>query len=191
MRKLILALALIMSTTPALAETYNGYETPSFTVIKDYGDIETRSYGPVTEALVSRPGQRSSAVGAGFRALAGYIFGGNASDQKIKMTAPVVQEQINDAWKVSFILPSSVTPDTAPMPDNSDVSVETRSAYDVAVIQFSGLWTEARLTAHEDKLRSAMRSNGLIAKGRPIYMFYNDPMTLPWKRRNEIALRIK
>ena len=42
-------------------------------------------------AEVTATGSRSGAASDGFRALAGYIFGGNAGAEKIAMTTPVAQ----------------------------------------------------------------------------------------------------
>lgn len=190
MKQFTLGLVLIMSMSAASAGTYNGYETPDYTLVDRFDDIEVRKYAPSTEARVSREGGRSSAAGSGFRSLARYIFGGNQTGEKIAMTAPVVQERTDSNWDVSFILPSSITPQNAPSPNANDVDIRTRPAVKMAVIRFSGMWTEARLSQYEAKLRAAIEDRDLIAKGSPVYMFYNDPMTLPWKRRNEIGLRI-
>ena len=190
MKQFTLGLVLIMSMTAASAGTYNGYETPDYTLVERFADIEIRTYAPVTEARVSREGGRSSAAGSGFRSLAGYIFGGNQTGEKIAMTAPVIQERTDEKWEISFILPSALSPETAPSPNANEVDIRTRPAVKMAVIQFSGMWTEARLSQYEAKLRDTLAANGLNAQGAPVYMFYNDPMTLPWKRRNEIGIRI-
>ena len=59
-------------------------EEQSYSVLKTLEDVQIREYDPVIYATVSTDNERSL-----FRILAGYIFGGNESNQKIAMTAPV------------------------------------------------------------------------------------------------------
>jgi hypothetical protein len=58
-------------------------EEQSYSVLKTLEDVQIREYDPVIYATVSTDNERSL-----FRILAGYIFGGNESNQKIAMTAP-------------------------------------------------------------------------------------------------------
>ena len=53
-------------------------------------DISLRSYPPLVAAEVTLGTDRDQAGNAGFRILAGYIFGGNDGGRSIAMTAPVV-----------------------------------------------------------------------------------------------------
>ncbi|MEM9211648.1 MAG: heme-binding protein [Pseudomonadota bacterium] len=192
MKQFLFGLAVMVGLAgeTVMAATYNGYETPDYRVVSVLEGVEIRYYPPYTIARVTRPGARSQAVGSGFRALAGYIFGRNKSGEKLKMTAPVTQTRAGSDWSISFVLPRGVNPSTAPEPVSEDISVSTEMGGRFAVITFSGLWTDARLKAHEDKLLQTLREDGLHISGPPIYMFYNDPTTLPWNRRNEIAFRL-
>lgn len=181
---------LFSAVGPAQSGTYNGLEIPDYQIVETIGDIEIRQYAPYTEAQITRSGSRSIAAGSGFRPLANYIFGGNQSGTKMAMTAPVTQEKAGSAWTVSFVLPSDVTPDAAPVPNAEEIRILERPATEMAVIQFSGRWTQSRLARFEKTLRAQMTSAGLKPVGAPVYMFYNDPFTPPWTRRNEIGLRI-
>ncbi|GLI61213.1 hypothetical protein VaNZ11_003480 [Volvox africanus] len=77
-------------------------ETPKFTVVQSLGSsnaVEVRKYGPQVRAEVLYDVSPNHSVmdgtGTPFRALAGYIFGGNTArtrggSEKVDMTAPVV-----------------------------------------------------------------------------------------------------
>lgn len=67
------------------------YEQPQYKVIEQIDAIEVREYQPMLMAEVDVEGERSTAINAGFRQLAGYIFGGNTSRTSIAMTSPVTQ----------------------------------------------------------------------------------------------------
>ncbi|MEO0342455.1 MAG: heme-binding protein [Pseudomonadota bacterium] len=192
MKSLKILLVLIMSlSSPALAETYKGYAIPDYDVVEEIGDFEIRNYAPFTEARVRRTGTQTNAAGSGFRALAGYIFGGNEAGIKLAMTAPVVQEPSDSSWTVSFVLPKDITPNQAPTPNAEDIEIITRPATKMAVIRFAGFWNGPRLLQYETVLREALAKHQITAVGGPVYMFYDDPFTLPWQRRNEVGLRIK
>lgn len=66
---------------------------PKYTVISSEANMEIREYAPILVAQVTVTGEREPAISAGFRLLADYIFGNNEGSQKIKMTAPVVQQE--------------------------------------------------------------------------------------------------
>jgi hypothetical protein len=53
--------------------------------------VEVRQYAPHIAAEVTVSGERDAAINAGFRVLAGYIFGGNEVRAKVAMRTPVKQ----------------------------------------------------------------------------------------------------
>jgi hypothetical protein len=79
-------------------------EQPYAETLKE-GYFEVREYPSMIAAEVLVTGERSDAVSAGFRLLAGYIFGGNIKKQSIAMTAPVTQSGSENGWTVRFIMP--------------------------------------------------------------------------------------
>jgi hypothetical protein len=68
-------------------------ETLSYAVIEKNGDYEIRQYAPYIAMQTEVEGDSSEALNAGFRILANYIFGGNVAQQKVSMTAPVMESQ--------------------------------------------------------------------------------------------------
>ncbi len=73
-------------------------EEPAFESIKKEGDFEVRQYRAFIVAETFVKGDMNEAGSEAFRAIAGYIFGGNISantkgSEKIAMTAPVTMEK--------------------------------------------------------------------------------------------------
>jgi len=183
-------------------------EQPQYRVVEQHGDIELRDYPPMIVAETEVAGTRSSAINAGFRTIADYIFGNNLAARKVAMTAPVLQqnsprasEQIamtapvsqqgdGSTWRVRFIMPAGYTMATLPTPKNPAVLLREIPARRYAAIRFTGLAGEDSLRRHTEQLRSYLDSRQLAAPGPPSYAFYNPPWTLPFLRRNEVLLEL-
>ncbi len=197
----ILLLSAFIGSKTAMSEI----EMPSYRVIQKEKAIEIREYSPTICAEVTVSGERSKAINAGFRLLADYIFGNNAPKKAIAMTAPVAQQKSEtismtapvtqtkngDDWKVQFTMPSAYTLETLPKPNNPEVKIISKPSYRVAVIQFSGFWSEGSLKKQSAKLEDYAKTNNLKLTGNPTYAFYNPPWTLPFFRRNEIFYELK
>jgi hypothetical protein len=184
-----------------LATNVQAIEEPSYLVIKQYGTFEVRTYDTYVVAEVVVPGPEQEAGNQGFRLLAAYIFGGNVSQQKMAMTAPVTQVAQSEkiamtapltqtaaqaGFVVQFKIPKAYTLETLPKPLDERVKLRQVSSATYAVIRFSGMWTEANYQRHLSALQMGMSDNGLLPVGSPIYARYNAPFT-PWfMRRNEI-----
>ena len=105
-------------------------EEPAYAVALRNGGFEIRDYPALIAAEVTVTGTRNEASSAGFRLLAGYIFGGNARLQSIAMTAslvreakagetigmsaPVTQSGSDGSWEVRFFMPASFTMESLP-----------------------------------------------------------------------------
>jgi len=183
-------------------------EQPQYRVVEQHGDIELREYPPMIVAETEVAGTRSSAINAGFRTIADYIFGNNVAAQKVAMTAPVLQqgspqagEQIamtapvtqqgdGGSWRVRFIMPASYTLATLPRPRNPAVALREIPGRRYAAIRFTGLAGEESLRRHTEALRAYLVGRQLAALGPPSYAFYNPPWTLPFLRRNEVLLEV-
>jgi hypothetical protein len=189
-----------------MAET----EQARYSVEASQGDFEIRRYEPLVVAEVAVPGDRDAAVNAGFRILAGYIFGGNEPSKSIAMTAPVTQEAqtagsgkaiamtapvtqrgTGTAWTVRFGMPAGSTLATLPKPKDSRIALKSVPARRVAAIRFSGFRTDGRLQDEADRLAGFMRERGLKPTGAPTYAYYDPPWTLPFMRRNEVLWEVR
>ena len=196
MRLVAMVLALGMATG-AEAEMYTGTETPPYRVERVVDGAEIRAYGPSVVAEVTVGGSRSGAANAGFRALAGYIFGGNDDRAKIAMTTPVAQVPDPDPvsggqdWTIRFTMPAEWSTARLPAPKDPRIRMIETPPRRMLVAGFSGRPTEAALAGALDGLRSTARAAGLQTTGAPEYLFYDSPFTLPWNRRNEVALVLR
>jgi hypothetical protein len=196
----LLAVALITAALPGQA-----IEEPNYALARKIGDIEVRDYAAYVVAEVVLTGSATETGNQAFRILAGYIFGKNkgekrfamtapvtqaAAPAKLAMTAPVMQSAVPGAYRVQFVLPKNVTLDTAPLPDDPRVVLRQEPPRRVAVIRYSGLWSEDNYNTHLARLQASLKTAGLPWTGEPIYSRYNPPFT-PWfLRRNEIWLQL-
>jgi DNA gyrase inhibitor GyrI len=183
---------------------------PSWRSVRQDGDIEIRDYDPMIVAEVTTTGERYEAINAGFRILAGYIFGGNTAQTKIAMTAPVTQRAGDDKgekiamtapvtqeasenqneWKVRFVMPPEYTLASLPVPNDTRIKFLEIPAYRTAVIRFSGFNTDSNLSDHQKILMDWLAKNNIAPMGPPTYAFYNPPWTLPFFKRNEVMVAI-
>jgi hypothetical protein len=185
--------------------TYRGYETPPYTVETRIGGAEVRAYAPYLVAEVTVAGDRDAALSRGFSILARYIFGGNEDAaqvsmttpvaqrpaSQIAMTAPVAQRGSGETWTVSFMMPSSHSRDTLPRPENDAIRLVETAPERQIVLRFPGRGTEAQMQAKAADLRGLAEGAGLAIAEGPFFYFYDDPFTLPWNRRNEVAFRLQ
>lgn len=194
---------LLALLTAVMATATQAIEEPAYQVLQADGAFELRQYEPVLLAQVEVDGEPGAARNAGFRLLAGYIFGGNQGQKKIAMTAPVTQaaapagEKIAmtapvtqaaagaGRWRVSFMMPRAYTLDSLPTPNDSRVQFISAPGEKRAAVRFDGFSTEANLGRHRALLEAWVQQRGLKAVGDYVVAFYNDPFTLPWNRRNE------
>lgn len=193
MRKMMLAViwGIAMAGVSGAEATHKGYEMPPYSVEWSEGAREIRSYGPHLLAEVKIVGGRQGAIQAGFRMLAGYIFGGNATGEKIAMTVPVAQTAVRDFWTVSFMMPARYTSDALPVPRDDRIRFVQSGPSRQLVERFSGLPGTAGLSERAEALRDWATAQGYEILAGPHYYFYDAPMTLPWNRRNEVAFTIR
>jgi hypothetical protein len=109
---------------------------------------------------------------------------------KLEMTAPVTQTTAPGGFLVQFVLPKGVTVANAPKPLDERVQLREVPAAQVAVIRYSGFWSQSNDNDHLAKLQAAMRAANLPWTGEAVYSRYNAPFT-PWfLRRNEVWLHL-
>lgn len=188
MRRLSAVLAGMAATSPVLADS--GVEHARYSVAASAGAIEIRDYAPQIVAETTVAGERGVGLNAGFRRLAGYIFGANAREEKIAMTAPVAQTRDGEAWKIRFSMRARYSIAALPRPNDGAVTLAQLPGKRMAAIRFSGLAGDADLAVQSEKLLDYVKAQGLTPKGPPLYAFYDPPWTLPWNRRNEVMVEI-
>ena len=174
------------------------YDEPAYQLVTRTGSYEVRLYAPRLVAEVAY--DRDS---GGFQTLFSYISGANiaakklamtvpvAESVKIRMTAPVTQQQAFGQKVMQFFLPPEFTADTAPQPTNPAVSVKVLPAEYFAVITYSGRASDSNFTRHHQLLRQMLERDGLRPLGPPVKATYNGPFTLPFNRRNEAMFALE
>ena len=181
-RTLAIALVTSVMTTQAIA-----IEEPVYQVEKAWEteQIEIRAYAPRVMAVT----EMTEDSNGGFRVLAGYIFGGNAEEQEIAMTAPVQQSMEGDR-EMAFMMPAEYALEDLPKPEDQRVSFREAPAYTAAVIQFSGWASAEKADENWQHLRRFLIAEGIDISGEPTLNQYNPPWTLPFMRRNEIIVPV-
>ncbi len=184
-----------------------GTEEPPFDVVDRAGAVEIRRYAPRIAAETDIEADAEAARNAGFRRLAGYIFGGNRGAEKIAMTAPVAQAPAEGAriamtapvaqqpagpgrWTIRFFMPAQWTLATLPVPDNPAVRLVEVPGETMAVLRFTGSRGADAVAAREAELMRALDGSTWTPRSAPVAWFYDPPWTLPWLRRNEVAVPV-
>jgi hypothetical protein len=202
--------ALLLVALLAFGSEAMSYEEPGYAVVSRTGDVEYRRYDGylVAETIVEGAADFDSAGNEGFRRLFRYIAGGNTARSKIAMTAPVTQESPDrkgekiamtvpvqqagsDAgWRIAFMLPRQYTLETAPVPADSRVRVRAVPGRLVAVLRYSGRWTESNFLEHREDLLTSLSEKGIGTSGEPWLARYNAPFSVPFLRRNEVLVEV-
>ena len=177
----------ISLVTSLMASQAIAIEEPVYQVEKAWEteQIEIRAYAPRVMAVTDMAEDSNS----GFRVLAGYIFGGNAEEEKIAMTAPVQQSMAGEK-EMAFMMPAEYALEDLPKPEDQRVSFREAPAYTAAVIQFSGWASAEKADEKWQQLRGFLISEGIDITGEPTLNQYNPPWTLPFMRRNEIIVPV-
>jgi hypothetical protein len=178
-----------------------GTPEPAYKVIGAAGVVQIREYAPRLAASVTVPGDEVAARSAGFRRLAGFIFGGNVSRTSIEMTAPVAQNAEKIAmtapvaqsggaagWTITFYMPAKYSAATLPKPNDPGIFVHEVPGEIYGVYRYSGLWGKAAVHRAQEVLFANLKGSGWVAVGAPVDWFYDPPWTLPFARRNEVAV---
>ena len=206
-------LALVMALWGA--KKANAVEEIKYTVVEKQDAFEIRQYSAYLQAETEVNSSFNDAGTRAFQMLFRYIDGNNQTqipqqgkNEKIAMTAPVMQqgknEKIamtapvmqqgkstqNETYLVSFVLPQTYTLETAPIPQNPNIKIRQVPEKLMAVLTYSGFWSEDNYQKHEKKLFEQIKWRAYQAIGSPLYARYNAPFT-PWfLRRNEIMVEV-
>lgn len=169
-------------------------DEPAYQVISAEAPFEHRRYADFVVAETRLSGDFDAASQTGFRRIAAYIFGDNTTtdgtNRKIAMTAPVTVAPAESGWRMHFVMPDQESLETLPRPNNAQISLRRINAHEVVAIRFSGWTTAASIRENTEKLQQWARSRQLTTIGVPQVARYNDPFTLPWRRRNEILIEV-
>ncbi|MEO9140212.1 MAG: heme-binding protein [Jatrophihabitans sp.] len=182
-------------------------EQQPFEVVRRYDGFELRRYPShvVAEVTVELPFEQAGNMA--FRYLFGYITGQNRSRssiamtspvtqsagaaQKVAMTAPVTQRSTEEGeFVVAFVLPASMTEQTAPEPTDPHVSIRTVPPSLAAVTRYSGRWSQDSYERHRRFLLQAIEAEGLKVVGTPRFARFDPPFKPSFLRHNEVVVDV-
>ena len=204
--KRILPIILLIAIFIFGVDSVMAIEEANYNVLKKDDRFEIRDYAPKILAEIIVEGDIEQAGNKAFNRLFRYISGENRSRDKIEMTAPVSQESRGEKikmtapvslqpaegrWAVSFMMPALYTLETLPVPDDPGIILREVPARRMAVVRYSGFWSEKKYLRYKKMLESWIDKEGLTIAGDPIWARYNSPFTLWFLRRNEILIPVE
>ena len=176
------------------------YEEPRYAVVERLErGVEIRDYeGRVAVETDARGQQDGEAFGRLFR----YITGANGGAARIAMTTPVetrgrliamtVPVEQGAAGTMRFYLPRKVVEAGAPEPTEPGVRLARIPPERLAVLRFSGSAT-AEAREHQSRILTEVLGRAAVGKPAqpPFFMGYDPPFSVPFLRRNEVAVRLQ
>ena len=167
-------------------------EQQPYTVISTTDGLELRHYPAYVLVQVREPGDFFPAGNRAFQPLLSYISGNSAGQQKISMTAPVIQQPDGEAdHLVSFVMPKSFDFESLPAPLSARLKVVPVAEHFAAALKFSGGWNEARFAAKGEELLAKVKSAGLEPSGSIYWARFDPPFKPAFLKRNEALIRIQ
>jgi effector-binding domain-containing protein len=107
------------------------------------------------------------------------------------MTAPVTQEQKDDQWRITFLMPAEYTLDTLPEPIDERVKLSEEPGRLMAAVRYSGTWSQEGYEKNKAMLLEFIQRRGLTIAGEAVWARY-DPPFMPWfLRRNEVLIPVE
>ncbi|CAM0876746.1 unnamed protein product [Alopecurus aequalis] len=187
-------------------------ETVPFRVLKRGEEYEIRQVESYYVAETTMPGRNGfdfNGSSQSFNVLASYLFGkntrseqmemttpvftrkGDTGGEKMDMTTPVITKKSADEnkWKMSFVLPSKYGPDL-PRAKDPSVTIKEVPGKIIAVVAFA----DDDINQRESRLREALQKDTQFRVKLDSVVEvaqYNPPFTLPFTRRNEVALEVE
>ena len=176
MRKWVGAFLVVSYCALSACGFRDDYEEPRYEVLQQQDNIELRNYAPMLLAEVTiADADRSDAASAAFRILFDYISGANVPNtkvdmtvpvtqipegQEIAMTVPVTQTPKAKGWRVSFRLPNAFTLQNVPKPTDARITIYETTPEMMAVIQFSGFWSDSNIDKQKATLLNYLEGIG-------------------------------
>lgn len=185
----VLAVVFIIIQIFAMKSQRN-IEMYPFKVVKTYDKFEIRNYEASLFTSVKLPmNEYKAASSRGFSILAGYIFGGNDTNEKIAMTSPVAMS-LEDSMTVMFMVPKDLKKENLPKPNETQIVFREEPAKTVAAISFKGWADSEKIEAYKNKLIAALDAEGIAYANRFYFLGYNPPYEL-FNRKNEVIVELE
>lgn len=160
-----------------------------YTVVKKIEDhLEIRQYPAFTLARTSASGDYDSVTETCFKRLAEFIFGKNSQNKITEMTTPVFMDRKGSDWVMSFYIPEEYV---SLSPKDSSIKIEQKPTKQVAVYSYSGNVTQESMEKAKEQLLSLIAKNHLKAVSDVWWAQYDQPMSLPFTKRNEVFVKVE
>ena len=190
MHRNLIAICFIILLIPGIG---SAIESLGFERIDQLGGVEVRIYERHLLASVDVNSSFKEAGNAAFQPLFRYISGRNADEQKIAMTAPVIQSasrKDDAAWTVSFVMPASLLKTGAPRPKTEQVKIVERSEQLIAALPYSGSWRVGLFEENKKELIQQLERSPYSICGEVMWARHNAPFT-PWfLKKNEVLVPV-
>jgi hypothetical protein len=186
-RSIFFIILLTLLSTTIMASSI---EKQKYRLVQSEKDYEIRYYPSAMMATIYSSANSYKQISTpGFRTLAGFIFGGNESNTRIAMTAPVHMDINDSVSAMSFVMPSKYDEQSLPRPMDSSVKLDKSRAEYVAVLKFGGYANDEKITRYSEKLRKALEKKGISYSGNFRFLGYNPPYQFIG-RKNEIIVSV-
>jgi hypothetical protein len=167
-----------------------GIQKYPYKTVEVYDDFEVREYEPSLFTSVKlTASDYKTASSQGFSMLAGYIFGGNESEEKIAMTSPVSMS-IGDSVTIMFMVPKEMKKEDLPKPNQPNIVFKEEPAKTMAAISFGGWANDSKIMFFKDKLTITLERQGITHQNRFYFFGYNAPYEV-FNRLNEVLVEIE
>ncbi|PDH45954.1 MAG: peptide-methionine (S)-S-oxide reductase [Bacteroidetes bacterium MED-G21] len=161
-------------------------EEHDYKVLKVIDDVEIRSYDKMIYASYTPQNERDR--NSSFKMIANYIFGGNANNEQIPMTSPVVMKPY-DNYQMAFIMPDNYTLKSLPKPNNSQIKISQIPSSIKAVISYSGYSNSKIENKKKEELIAVLTAHNISHENDFEVLVYNSPYKV-FNRRNEVVVSV-
>lgn len=164
-------------------------EQPKFELIKRQSPFELRRYQAFTMVEAS---DRDLESYQGFRLAFDFIQGENQKQQKISMTAPVVNQMNDDGIQTTaFVMPPKMAHEDVPNPSNQSLKKVLVPERICAVYRFSSNPKMTVIRKYEEELKQWIDEQGYVIIGNLQLARYNPPFIPGFLKHNELWFEVK
>ena len=164
-------------------------ENYPYKTVKSFSKFEIRNYEATLFTSVKlTTNNYKEASGKGFSILAGYIFGGNETNEKIAMTSPVSMS-LEDTMTMMFMVPKKFRKENLPKPNQSNIEFREEPSKTMAAITFGGWANSNKIEVYKNKLKTALEEEGVPYSNKFYFFGYNPPFEI-LNRKNEVLVEL-
>lgn len=164
-------------------------EQPKYELIKKQNPFELRRYQAFT--MIEAKDQDLDSY-QGFRLAFDFIQGENQKQQKISMTAPVVnQMNENGIQTTAFVMPPKMAHQDVPDPNNQNLRKVLVPERICAVYRFSSNPKMSIIRKYEEALQRWIHAQGYVIIGNLQLARYNPPFIPGFLKHNELWFEVE